>query len=154
MEINCGSEKFSLVIIIHSDKSCYIDKFEFFKISIFVLCVSMSPSKAVLPLCWNSFTLRDNLQDSATVNSIDINDDCCSELQPSSRKEWQKYRVCTIIKKTESTEEETGRKYYQCVEKRKLPIELHYEVSIIFSGKHIIINRISFVRCGFIYISH
>ena len=94
----------------------------------------MSPSTAVLPLCQNNFTLQNNLQHSATVRSIDTNGDCCRELK-RSKKEWQRYRVCSNINNEESTEGETGRKYYQCVEKGKLPIEVYYKVSIFLLGK-------------------
>ena len=91
----------------------------------------MSPSKAVLPLCRVNFTLQSNLKHFTTVSSINIKDDCCSELK-QSRKEWQRYRVCTNINNEESTEGETGRVYYQCVEKRNLPIEVYDEVSALF----------------------
>ena len=91
----------------------------------------MSPSKAVLPPCQNNLIPQNNLQHSATVSSINMKDDCCSELSPP-RKEWQQYRVCTSIYNEESAEGETGRNYYQCVEKRNLPIEFFYEVSMLF----------------------
>ena len=128
MKIICSSEVYNLTIH-QSSYGVYTDEYGFLEINVIDFCISVVPSRTVLPQCQNELTFQNILPHSLTVDSYRINDNCCRELEPPNR-EWDFIRVCTSITTHDTN---NGRLYYQCVEKKSLPIQVYYDGAVLVS---------------------
>jgi len=130
LEITCGSNEYNFTVQ-PSDNLLIRDKHGFFYISIDEFCISMSPSRTILPSCQNEFTLQESLPLSLTVYSYAVKRGCCDALKPPEG-EWSHVRLCTNVNIPNRLESDSIR-YYQCVESSTLPIQIYYDSDTLVS---------------------